>query len=72
MHIKKGDNVIVITGADKGKKGAVLKSFPTIGKVIVDGVNMKKKAVKARGKKTQGGIVSIAMPIDASNVKKNK
>ncbi|MBP6908451.1 MAG: 50S ribosomal protein L24 [Candidatus Pacebacteria bacterium] len=72
MKIKKGDNVIVIAGASKGKKGKVLKAFPLLNKVIVDGVNMKKKAIKARGKATQGGIVAIAMPIDVSNVAKDK
>ncbi|MFA7315177.1 MAG: 50S ribosomal protein L24 [Candidatus Paceibacterota bacterium] len=69
MKIKKGDNVIVIAGASKGKKGKVVKAIPTMNQVVVDGVNMKKKSVKARGK-SQGGIISIAMPIDASNVKK--
>ena len=72
MKIKKGDNVIVIAGASKGKKGKVLKAIPTLNKVVVDGVNMKKKAVKARGKATQGGIVSVAMPVDVSNVKLDK
>lgn len=72
MKIKKGDNVIVIAGASKGKKGKVLKAIPTLNKVVVDGVNMKKKAMKARGKATQGGIISIAMPIDVSNVKLDK
>ncbi len=72
MKIKKGDNVIVIAGASKGKKGKVVKAIPTLNKVVVDGVNMKKKAIKARGKTAQGGIISIAMPIDVSNVKLDK
>ena len=47
------------------------QAIPAMNKVVVDGVNMKKKSVKARGK-SQGGIISIAMPIDASNVKLDK
>lgn len=70
MKIKKGDNVIVISGASKGKKGKVVKAMPTLGKVIVEGVNMHKKSRKAMKRGEQGQVLDIAMPIDASNVKK--
>lgn len=70
MNVKKGDNVIVIAGANKGKKGKILKSFPKENKVVVEGVNMRKKSHKARTKGDQSQILEIAMPIDASNVKK--
>jgi large subunit ribosomal protein L24 len=70
MNIKKGDNVIVIAGSNKGKKGKVLKSIPSLNKVIVEGVNLKKKAHKAKKKGDQSQILEIAMPIHVSNVAK--
>ncbi len=72
MHIKKGDKVKVITGSDKGKSGVVLKSFPTTSRVLIEGVNVKKRHVKATRSGKQGSIVEKAMPIHASNVKKAK
>lgn len=70
MKIKKGDNVIVIAGSNKGKKGKVVKVLPPLNKVIVEGVNMRKKAHKARNKGDKSQILDIAMPIHASNVAK--
>lgn len=70
MKVKKGDNVIVISGSNKGKKGKVLKALPSLNKVVVEGVNMRKKAHKSRKKGESGQILDIAMPIHASNVKK--
>ena len=70
MKIKKGDNVIVIAGSNKGKKGKVLKAMPTVNKVVVEGVNMRKKAHKARNKGDVSQIIEVAMPIHASNVSK--
>ena len=70
MNIKKGDNVIVIAGSSKGKKGKVLKAIPTENKVVVEGVNVKKKARKARRAGELSQMVDMAMPIHASNVKK--
>lgn len=70
MKIKKGDNVIVIAGGSKGKKGKVLKAMPALNMVIVEGVNMRKKSMKARKKNEKGQIVERATPINVSNVKK--
>ncbi len=70
MKIKKGDNVIVIAGSNKGKKGKVAKVLPSLNKVIVEGVNMRKKAHKARNRGDKSQILDIAMPIHASNVAK--
>jgi large subunit ribosomal protein L24 len=69
MKIKKGDNVIVLSGQDKGKTGRVLKSLPAEGKVIVEGVNVFKKHSKNKfsGDK-KGEIVDKTMPINVSNV----
>ena len=70
MKIKKGDNVIVIAGSNKGKSGKVVKAMPKENKVVVEGVNMRKKAHKARNSGEQSQILDIAMPINASNVAK--
>jgi large subunit ribosomal protein L24 len=72
MKIKKGDNVIIIAGADKGKKGTVTKAIPTQNKVIVGGINVKKRARKARSQSEASQILSMAHPIDVSNVKLDK
>lgn len=72
MKIKKGDNVIVIAGANKGKKGKVLKAMPSVNKVVVEGVNMRKKSHKARNKGDISQILEVAMPINASNVSKHE
>ncbi|MES2059743.1 MAG: 50S ribosomal protein L24 [Patescibacteria group bacterium] len=69
MHVKKGDNIIVITGKDKGKSGTVERAFPKHNQILVGGVNMLKKHQKSRSGDGKGQIIEKAMPIDASNVK---
>jgi len=68
MRIKKGDNVIVIAGKDKGKKGVVSKVLSDADRVVVDGVNMRKKHLRPRKRGKKGQIVDIAVPIHVSNV----
>ena len=68
MKIKTGDNVIVITGKDKGKKGKILKVFTGTGKVIVEGLNVIKKHQRSRKSDSKGQIVLKSMPMYASNV----
>jgi len=68
MKIKKGDNVSVISGNDKGKTGEVLEVLPKEDKVIVKGVNVRKKHVKPKKKGAEGGILSIESGIPASKV----
>ena len=70
MKIKKGDNVKVITGKDKGKSGKIVRVLVKENKVIVDGLNMMKKHQRPRKSGEKGSMVNIAMPINASNVKK--
>lgn len=67
--IKKGDNVIVITGKDKGKTGKVLHSIPKSDSLIIDGINIVKKHQKSKGQQQKGGIIEKPMPIHISNVK---
>lgn len=68
MHIKKDDNVIVLTGKDKGKKGKILHVFREREKVIVEGVAVKKKHQKATSRGGKGSIIEKATPIHVSNV----
>lgn len=68
MKIKKNDNVIVLAGKDKGTKGKVLKAFPKLNKVVVEGVNVAKKHVRPRTSGKKGEVVQKPMPIDVSNV----
>ena len=70
MHVKKGDKVKVITGGDKGKEGTILRVIPTTGKVVVEGVKIVKKNLKATKTGQKGQVVEMASPIDAYNVKK--
>ncbi len=68
MTVKKGDNVVVITGKDKGKTGKVTEVSPKTGKVLVDGVNIVTKHQKARRQDEKSQIVKKNAPIEASNV----
>lgn len=68
MKIKKGDNVIVISGKDRGTTGKVLDVFIKRDSVLVEKVNIKKKHQKPRKSNQKGQIVDIAMPIHVSNV----
>ncbi len=65
--IKKGDNVIIIAGKDKGKSGKVLEVRPKESRIIVEGVNIVKKATRPKPPAKEGGIVSIPAPIHISN-----
>lgn len=67
MKIKKGDQVIVITGRDKGKTGEVTKAMPKESKVLVSGINLVKRHTKPTQENT-GGIISKEAPIHVSNV----
>ena len=68
MRIKKGDTVQVLSGNDKDKKGEVLEVIPKDSKVVVKGVNVRKKHIKPRKQGDEGGILSIECAIDSSKV----
>ena len=70
MKIKKGDNVIIITGKEKGKKGKVVRVLVQKNKVVVEGANMMKKHQRPRKSGEKGSMVDMAMPLHVSNVKK--
>ena len=68
LHIKKGDNVYVLTGEDRGKTGRVLEVLAAKGKAIVEGVNIVSKSTKPNAKHPQGGIIKMEAPIQISNI----
>ncbi|HEX7259727.1 MAG TPA: 50S ribosomal protein L24 [Candidatus Saccharimonadia bacterium] len=68
MKLRKGDNVIVITGKDKGKTGEITAVIPKTSKVVVNGVNIAKRHTKPSNKIPQGGILELTKPIDAGKV----
>ena len=67
MNFKVGDEVVVIAGEDKGKKGKIIKTLKNENRVIVEGVRVAKKHQKPTGQET-GGIIEVERAIDASNV----
>jgi len=68
MKIKKGDNVQVLSGNDKGKTGEVLEVIPKEDKIIVKGVNVRQKHVKARKQGDESGIIPVECSIPSSKV----
>lgn len=66
--IKKGQKVKILIGGDKNKTGNVLKVFIKDQKVLVEGINMKKKHVKAKSADKKGEVIEVATPIHISNV----
>ena len=66
LHIKKGDNVYVLAGENKGQQGRVLEVQAAKQRAIVEGVNMVTKATKPSAKHPQGGLVKIEAPIHLS------
>ncbi|MCH5154882.1 MAG: 50S ribosomal protein L24 [Clostridiales bacterium] len=68
LHVRKGDNVKVLTGKDKGKTGKILATDPKTQMVLVEGVNIATHHIKARSATEQGGRKKVEAPISASNV----
>jgi len=69
MKIKKNDQVLIISGKDKGKKSKVLEVFPVSEKITVENINLVKKHRRARRQGEKGQVIEIAKPISVSNVK---
>lgn len=68
MNIKKGDKVKVLSGKDKGKEATVLRALPQKQRVVVEKVNVVKKALRPTQQNPQGGISSVEAPLHVSNV----
>ena len=69
MKLKKGDNVLITAGKDKGRTAKIIKSLPKELKVLVEGINLKKKHVRPKREGEKGQVVEIPAPMDVSNVK---
>ena len=69
MKVKKGDQVLIIAGKDKGKQGKIIASFPAREKITVEGINLRKKHMRPRKSGEKGQIVNLPGPISVSNVK---
>ena len=67
-HVKKGDEVVVIAGAEKGKRGKIIEALPRKERVIVEGANMIKKHVRKNQQQPQGAILEREGTIHISNV----
>ncbi len=68
MKIMKNDNVVVIAGNSKGSTGKVLKVYPKLDRVIIEGVNLRKRHTKPNQAVPEGGIIEKEAPINVSNV----
>ncbi len=68
MKLRKGDTILVISGNNAGKRGKIIQALPKSNKVVVEGINIRKKHVKPTQTAPQGGITEFPAPIDASNV----
>jgi large subunit ribosomal protein L24 len=68
LHVRKGDRVKVISGNYRGATGQVLRAMPSEDRVVVDGINMRKRHQPPSPQNPDGGIVTFEQPIHASNV----
>ena len=68
LRIRKDDQIIVISGKDKGEKGKVIRVIPELNRVIIENINVVKKSVRKSDKYPQGGFVEMERPIHLSNV----
>jgi len=69
MKIKKNDQILIIAGKDKGKKGKVLEVLPTLEKIVVENANLAKKHHKPRKQGEKGQVIEVPRPMHISNVK---
>jgi len=67
MKLKTGDNVVVISGKDRGRKGKIIRVFPKTGKVVVEGMNIRKKHVRAKQQGQKGQVAQMPTAFSASN-----
>lgn len=68
MTLKKNDNVMIITGKDRGKSGKIVRVFPKENRIIVENLNLKKKHIKPKKQGEKGQTINFAAPFNVSNV----
>lgn len=69
MKLKKGDNVLIIAGKDRGKTGKILKALPREARILVEGLNLRKKHVRPKREGEKGQVVEVSGLMNVSNVK---
>ncbi|MBM3250763.1 MAG: 50S ribosomal protein L24 [Candidatus Nealsonbacteria bacterium] len=69
MKIKKGDKVLIISGKDKGRSGKIVRALPKEDRVVVEGINLRKKHNRPKKSGEKGQIVEMPVPFNVSNVK---
>ncbi len=69
MKLKKGDNVLIISGKDKGRTAKILRSLVKEKMILVEGINMKRKHIKPKKEGEKGQVVPVPAPMEISNVK---
>lgn len=69
MKIKKGDNVLIISGKDKGRTAKILRALPKERSVLIEGINLKKKHMRPKKQGEKGQIIEKPAAIDVSNIK---
>lgn len=69
MKIRKSDTVLIISGKDRGRKGKVIEAFPEDGRVVVEGINLRKKHLRPKRSGEKGQIVEIPAPLNVSDLK---
>lgn len=69
MKLKTGDQVLITSGKDRGRKGKIIEVLPREGKIVVEGINLRKKHVRPRRQGSKGQVVEVTLPFYASNVK---
>ena len=69
MKIRKGDTVLIISGKDRARKGKVLEVSPKKGKILVEGINLRKKHQRPKKTGEKGQIITLPAPLDVSSVK---
>jgi large subunit ribosomal protein L24 len=68
MHVRTGDEVLVISGKNKGQRGRITRAIPETERVVVENINIVKKHLKARGQRQRSGIIEVEAPLPVSNV----
>lgn len=69
MNIKKGDKVLIVKGKDRGKSGKVLNVRAKESKILIEGLNLIKKTVKAKRQGEKGQVITVPAPLNVSNIK---
>jgi large subunit ribosomal protein L24 len=69
MKVKKGDSVLIIAGKDKGKTGKIMKALPKEAKVLIEGINLRKKHTRPKREGEKGQVVEVPAALDVSDVK---